>query len=82
MFNARPFDAMPGLKNRYFFTGTYGRRKLGEKPAFFQVRIEQGWTAKLFEFPGPTSLVANLLWFKEMKTLEAASALKRVDTAL
>ncbi|HWR54044.1 MAG TPA: hypothetical protein VN428_23240 [Bryobacteraceae bacterium] len=79
VFNARPFDATPGLRYRYFFAGTYGKKKLGEEPALFHVRIEQGTTAKSFEFSGPTSLLANLRWFLELKTLEAASALRRVD---
>jgi hypothetical protein len=82
VFNARPFDTAPGLKYRYFFTGSYGRRKMGEETVLFQVRIEQGRSAKSFEFSGPTSLVANLRWFMELKTLDDASALKRVDTVV
>jgi hypothetical protein len=82
VFNARPFDAAPGLKYRYFFTGSHGRRKLGEEPALFQVRVEQGGAAKSFEFSGPTPLVANLRWFLELRTLDDASMLKRVDTVV
>jgi hypothetical protein len=81
VFNARPFDATPGVKYRYFFTGKCGRQE-PQDHVLFQVRIEQGRSAKASEFSGPTSLVSNLRWFEELKSLEDASVLKRVDTAL
>jgi hypothetical protein len=75
----QPFSNLPGIEYRYFFTGEYGRRKLGEEPVIFYIRIEQGIDASKFEFDGPTTLVSNLRWFESLKDLSDASALKRLE---
>ena len=74
-----PFSNLPGIEYRYFFTGGYGRKKLGEEPVVFYIRIEQGIDAGKFEFEGPTTLVSNLRWFQSLKDLRDTSALKRLE---
>ena len=76
----RPFDRMPNVPYRYFFTGSYGRKKLGEEPVTIQIRIEQGSSSKNFEFECPTSLASNLRWFESLSDFSQASQLKRVGT--
>ena len=80
ILNARPFDSMPGVPHRYFFTGSFGSELNGDPDSFtFGVRIEQGTAAKKFEFGGPKMLLANLLWFKELKSLKEISHLTRLN---
>ena len=79
VFNARPFDATPGLRYSYFFTGSYGREKLGAEPGAVSRTYRAGRTATAFEFSTPTTLLSNLLWFMELETLKSASALKRIE---
>jgi hypothetical protein len=77
-----PFSNLPGIEYRYFFTGGYGRKKPGEEPVTFYIRIEQGNDAKKIKFAGPTTLVSNLRWFESLKDLRDASALKRLESKL
>lgn len=74
----RPFDNAPGLRYRYFFTGTYGRKVAGAEPVTISVRVEYGTKGKNFDFDCPTSLASNLRWFISLTDLAAASGLKRV----
>jgi hypothetical protein len=78
ILGARPFTTIPGLKHSFFFTGDHGRLKPDQEPVRINVRIEEGRNAKKFSFDCPSSLVANLRWFFELKDLREASALKRV----
>ena len=79
ILNARPFATLPGVRYRYFFTGSFtGAMKPKQEVFDFDVRIEQGTTAKKFQFSGPKSLLANLLWFAELKSIEETSGLKRI----
>ena len=79
ILNARPFEKLPGVGYRYFFTGSFTGAMKPEQELFdFGVRIEQGTTAKKFQFSGPKSLLANLLWFAKLKSIEETSGLKRV----
>ena len=81
ILSARPFDSLPGIPYRYFFTGSFiGAMETGQEVFDFHVRIEQGTSAKKFEFRGPKTLLANLLWFRELKSLEQTSGLNRLDT--
>jgi hypothetical protein len=73
-----PFSNLPGIEHRYFFTGGHSRKKPGEGPVEFWIRIEQGNDARKFEFEGPITLVSNLLWFQSLTDLRQASALKRL----
>jgi hypothetical protein len=80
ILSARPFDSLPGIPYRYFFTGSFtGATKPGQDTFAFSVRVEQGTAAKKFEFRGPKALLANLLWFSKLKSLEETSGLKRLD---
>ena len=79
IFNARPFEQLPGVEYRYFFTGSFTGAVKPEQEVFdFGVRIEQGATGKTFEFSGPKSLLANLLWFAGLKSIEETLGLKKV----
>jgi hypothetical protein len=79
VLQTRPFANMPGIQYQYFFTGSYGRKKLGEEPVIFDIRIEQGRDATTKEFEGSTTLVSNLRWFESLKDLQDTSALKRLE---
>ncbi len=80
ILNANPFDALAGIPYRYFFSGSYIlAMKPGEEMFNFKILIEQGTTAKTFEFSGPKALLANLLWFAELISVEEISGLKRLD---
>ena len=74
IFQFRPFDRMPGISHRYFFVPSYGK---GDDPERCPgtVRIEQGKEGRDFKFEMPKTLIANLLWFYEMETLEPAKHL-------
>jgi hypothetical protein len=80
ILDARPFDSMPGIPQRYFFTGSFTGAVNAEQNSFiFRIRIEQGTAAKQFEFSGPKSLLENLLWFQKLKSTEEISHLQRLD---
>ncbi len=74
VFQARPFDQMPGLKQRFFFVPSYSKRDDPER-CLGTVRVEQGNRGRNIEFEMPRMLIANLLWFYEMETLEPAKHL-------
>ncbi len=76
ILQTRPFDLSPGTAYRYFFTGSYGRKKLNAEPVTIHIRIEQNEAAKTLDFDCPTSLASNLRWFLELTDFE--SALKRL----
>jgi hypothetical protein len=76
VFQCRPLAEMPGVPYRYFFQGSFGRKRIGFEPVTFGVRIEAGRSAKTFQFDGPTPLVANLRWFFDLRKEEKASALR------
>ena len=79
ILNARLFEKLPGVGYRYFFTGSFTGAMKPEQGEFeFGVRIEQGTTAKKVQFSGPKSLLANLLWFAELKSTEETSGLKKI----
>ncbi len=80
VLSARPFDALPGISYRYFFSGSFtGATKPEQETFAFDIRVEQGTAAKKFEFTGPKTLLANLLWLSKLKSLEETSGLKRLD---
>jgi hypothetical protein len=79
ILSARPFDSMPGVSYRYFFGGSHTRSKSDPDTYGFAIRVEQGATGKEFQFEGPKTLLANLLWFQRLEALGEAHALKRLD---
>ncbi len=74
VFQTRPFDQMPGLSRRYFFVPSYSKRDDPERCVGW-IRIEQGKDGRSVEVKMPETLIANLLWLYEMKTLESAKHL-------
>ena len=69
----RPFDLMPGLKYRYFFTSSY--RRLPNDNREVGVRVEHDRDSKQFDFEIPQDLFANLLWFNLLENFEDAEAI-------
>jgi hypothetical protein len=82
ILDSRPFDSMPGIPHRFFFSGSYTGAAQGTETLKFGVRVEQCDRAKTFEFKGPRDLLANLLWFQGLPSLEQASGLKRLNDLL
>ena len=78
ILECRPFGSMPGVKQCFYFTGSYGRKKLGEEPVTIGIRVEEGMNVKKLFFECPTSLASSLRWFFQMKDLHEASAHTRV----
>ena len=73
----RPFDIMPGVKQRYYFAGSYGR--IPDSSDFkTYVRVEQGKDGKQVDVRVPKDLLANLRWFSEIKDFSDAAHLPEV----
>ena len=73
----RPFDIMPGVKQRYYFARSYG--KIPDSSDFrTYVRIEQGRDGKQVEVRVPKDLLANLAWFSEIKDFSESAHLPEV----
>jgi hypothetical protein len=75
VFQVRPFGQIPGATRRYFFALAVSKREDPER-CIGTVRIEQDRDGKQFEFEMPSGLIANMLWFFEMKTLAPAQHLR------
>jgi hypothetical protein len=73
----RPFDSMPGLKHRHFFALSYGKIA-GSSNYKTDVRVEQGRDGKKIEAHVPKDLLANLVWFSEIKDFDEAAHLPEV----
>jgi hypothetical protein len=74
VFQTRPFDGMPGLRRRYFFVPAFSKRDDPER-CIATVRVEQGKEGRNIEVEVPKTLIANLLWFYGMETIEPAKHL-------
>jgi hypothetical protein len=74
VFQKRPFDSLPGVKYRYFFTGTCSNGKDTGQPSM-QVRIESEGQATSEHFHVPIELLQNLVWFSELSDSADASHL-------
>ncbi|MCY7283563.1 MAG: hypothetical protein LH679_08975 [Cyanobacteria bacterium CAN_BIN43] len=73
----RPFDQTPGLKYRYFFVSyAVSPSSKTDSVIMMTVRIEQGQDNKQLKSEAPRSLVANLMWFRELKDWSHASYLE------
>jgi len=70
----RPFDSMPGTKQRYFFAGRYGKVS-GPLEYETAIRVEQNRNGKLVDARMPKDLLSNLVWFSEIKDFSEASHL-------
>jgi hypothetical protein len=73
ILESRPLDNMPGLKYRYFWNGSMGKKTANE--ILLGIRCEVGEDGKVFHFEVPQSLAANLMWFNEIKTFDEAQHL-------
>jgi hypothetical protein len=69
----RPFEIMPGLKHRYFFTGNYGRRELPKCEV--TIRVEQGKGGMQMRVEMLMPLLQNLIWFQGLKDFSEAAHL-------
>lgn len=70
----RPFDLMPGLKYRYFYSGSH--KCAPDEKYQMAVRIELERDAKQKDFDIPKDLHANLLWFQRLDSLAEAEHLE------
>jgi hypothetical protein len=73
----RPFENNDAGAYRYFFVPSVRRLGPESDQAEFSIRVEQGREGRQFPVSGPRSLVANLMWFTELKSAEAANHLRR-----
>ena len=79
ILQSRPFGGSDLGTYRYFFVPSVRRLGAETGQAEFSVRIEQGREGRQFTVTGPQSLVANLMWFFELESREAAGHLRRVE---
>ena len=79
ILQTRPFDQLPGLRYRYFITGSIG--VCGEHRGTVDIRIEQGHNGRQIEFEMPLMLARNLHWFATLRDFGAASHLSVVVEA-
>ena len=75
ILQSRPFETTDFAPYRYFF-GVRMTRLPDSEDVEFDIRIEQGKNGRQFSFKGPHVLVANLIWFFELKNLESAKHLR------
>ena len=75
----RPFDSMPGVGRRYFFVGSYGKIP-GSADFKTDVRVEQNRDGNQIEVSVPKDLLANLVWFQQIKNLSEAAHLPEART--
>ncbi len=73
----RPFDMMPGIKYRYFFAGGY-RKNADDSDCAMDIRVEQDKNAKNEDVRVPKDLLANLIWFSQLKSFDEAAHLPEV----
>lgn len=77
VLQSRPFDSMPGLQRRYYFAGAHWKIT-GSLDRGTYVRVEQNKDARQIEMRMPQDLLANLIWFAELKDFTAALHLPEV----
>ncbi len=78
LLQTHAFDTSPGLEHRYFFLNSY-KRSMDAPFSGIIFRTVQGKDQTNLEIEGPNTLVANLLWFGSLKSLDETSHLKRLD---
>lgn len=67
----RPFDTMPGLTYRFFFTGVYGH-------GIADIRIQLAAQSKEFTVSIDDDLNANLVWLERISCLAEAEYLPQI----
>jgi len=73
-----PFDSMPGVSRKFFFVSKYGKLANSLNYRGF-VRVEQGRDGRELEVSLPKDLLANLVWFSEIKEFREAAHLPQVE---
>lgn len=73
VLTTRPYDPLNVNPRRYFFAGA-GRR--GDRKCYGRIRIEQDSEGREFEIDLPENMVANLVWFQQMKDPSEAEHLR------
>jgi hypothetical protein len=74
----RRSDSLPGLEHRHFFARSYG--KIPDSSDYkVDIRIEQGKYGKKIEARVPKDLLANLVWFSEIRDFTEAAHLPTVN---
>jgi hypothetical protein len=74
----RPFDQMPGLKYKYFFSGSYYKIEDTSDGGVY-IRIEQGRNGKEVDVRVTKDLLANLVWVSEVKSFDELAHLTEVE---
>lgn len=72
----RPFDAMPGLKHRYFYAYTW--RNLGLIWCEAGFRVELGNLGRTRYVKAPAELLRHLNWFYELKDFSETAHLLEI----
>jgi|SRR6476620_11776047 len=74
----RQFNAMPGLRHRHCFALSYG--EISDSSDYkVGIRIEQGKDGRKSEARLPKDLLANLVWFSQIKDFAEAAHLPPVN---
>ena len=73
----RPFDSLPGVEHRAFFTGRMGGKT--ETTITLQVRVELGDRGCSVDVTAPHSLAGNLLWLFKVRDPSEVEHLKSAD---
>jgi hypothetical protein len=74
ILQTRTFDAMPGIRYRYFFAGGYSGSD-GSGQHSISVHIRAQGDEGHYDFGVPLELLRNLLWFIELSDCSEASYL-------
>ena len=69
----RPFDSMPGLKQKYYFASH--SMTAGSSDYTAHVRVEQNRESKQIGVRVPKDLLSNLIWFSQIKDFAEAAHL-------
>jgi hypothetical protein len=74
----RPFEQSLGSKYRYFFSSDVRRETPNRSKTYCSIRVEQEKKGKGFEVATPESLIANLMWFFQVKDFNELAHLREI----
>jgi hypothetical protein len=74
MLQLRPFDAMPGVGQKYYLARSYSQIP-GSSDCIAVVRVVQSKDGRQPEVRVPRDLLSNLLWFAELRNPAEAAHL-------
>ena len=78
ILSLRPFEQYPGSRYRYFFSPKAGRDPKNRLKTYCSIRVEQEKRGKEFEVTAPESLLANLMWFFQVKDFSEVTQLQEI----